>query len=94
MGNQISKKSKHVNLKANSVNSNNSESGVSTFTHFTDSTLETLKAEVDRQQTQHYLFKYAFQTSHFAPIEEILKLNTTSVLEIRQGLNPCWMNGK
>ncbi|CAG8546239.1 4071_t:CDS:2 [Funneliformis caledonium] len=42
-------------------------------------------AEMDRLKLQHYLFRYIFQGSFSSPVEEILKIGGTEVLDLGCG---------
>lgn len=104
MGNQISTKKKKASSekknKTASVSSatrtftdsfNNGSTVSSNQPKFTTVAFPSTAIEASRQQGEHYLLKYLFQTSYFAPVDEILSKPDTTCLDIGCGTHASWL---
>lgn len=92
MGNQISTKKSKVIDKRKSFTSTSKTS----FTNIRSSNFildiyPNTVTEANRQRGEHYLLKYIFQTSHFAPIQDVLSKKESKVLDIGCGSQANWL---
>ncbi|GAN02251.1 type 11 methyltransferase [Mucor ambiguus] len=104
MGNQVSTRKKKTSSekknKTASVSSavrtftdsfNNGSTVSSNQPKFTAEVFPSTTLEANRQQGEHYLLKHVFQTSYFAPIDDILSKPDTACLDIGCGPHASWL---
>jgi hypothetical protein len=101
MGNQISKKRKGTESKSQNQSQktfsdsfNNSSTLSSNLPKFAQEVFPHSITEASRQQGEHYLLKHVFQSSYFAPIEDILSKSNSKALDIGCGTHASWILGK
>lgn len=101
MGNQLSKKKKHADDKSGNTSTryatdsfNNGSALSSTVPKYAQEVFPHTPTEAGRQLGEHYLLKHVFQTSHFAPVDEALKLPNAQALDIGCGVKASWVLGK
>jgi SAM-dependent methyltransferase len=93
MGNQISVKKNKVIDKRKSF-STTTKASFTTQRSRQDFILDvypTTVKETNRQRGEHYLLKYVFQTSYFAPIQDILVKPDSKTLDIGCGSQANWL---
>ncbi|KAI9340099.1 hypothetical protein BD770DRAFT_448037 [Pilaira anomala] len=97
MGNQISKRRRHDSNSSTSSTltvSDSLQNGSSLSTNvfkFTQEFYPHSPTEATRQQGEHYLLKHIFQSSHFAPVDDILNKPDSKALDIGCGAHASWI---
>lgn len=103
MGNQIStkrkrpsseKKSKTASVSSTTRTLTDSYSGSIVSCNQPKFTAEAFPGtydEANRQQGEHYMLKHVFQTSYFAPIDDILTRPNSCCLDVACGTHASWI---
>lgn len=100
MGNQLSRRRRQLDSKSSTSSTltfpDSLQNGSSLSTNvckFTQEVFPHSPTEATRQQGEHYLLKHIFQSSHFAPVDDILNKPDSKALDIGCGVHASWILG-
>ncbi|GAA5802648.1 hypothetical protein EDC94DRAFT_611291 [Helicostylum pulchrum] len=96
MGNQLSRRRRNLEKSSTSSstysdNFQNSSNLSTAVPKFVQEVFPHSYEEATRQRGEHYLLKHVFQSSHFAPVDDILNELGSETLDVGCGVQASWL---